>query len=101
MAMLEIPLSSDAPHFSQEHQIFGHIYTLEFEWIEREQYWTLHLYGEDETPIALGLRVNTDWPIFCDQNLGLSFLLTPKNPNAKLDLKTLYGDFMLVAYEIV
>jgi hypothetical protein len=97
--MLEIPISSDAPHFSQENHIFGRTYMIEFEWIERENYWVLHVYNALEQPIALGLRVSTGWPIFVDQSTRTVFLLAAKNPNAELSLKTLHSDFALVAHE--
>jgi hypothetical protein len=99
--MLEIAFTSDAPHFSQEHEIFGRHYTIECEWIEREGYWVLHLFGDQEEPIALGLRMTTSWPILCDGELRIGLILTAKNPNAKLDEKTLHRDFMLVAYALV
>jgi hypothetical protein len=99
--MVEIILSSDAPHFSQEHQIFGQTYTLEFEWIEREEYWVMHLYDVGEQPIALGLKVSRNWPIYADPHHNIGFVLVVTNPTAKLNLATLYRDFMLVAYEIV
>lgn len=93
-------MSSDAPHFSQEHILFGHSYILEFEWIEREQFWVLHLYDGSESPIALGLRLALDWPIFVDQKLGLFLGLIAKVPNAALSLSSLYRDFALIAEKI-
>lgn len=99
--MFEIPISSSAPHFSQEHQIFGRHYLIEFEWIEREAYWVLHLYDAAEQPIALGLRVTTGWPIFSDQEQRIVIILLAKRPNAELTMTSFHTDFMLVAYALV
>jgi len=98
--MLELPISSDATHFSQEHMVFGQHYLVEFEWIEREDYWVAHLYDASENPIALGLRLMPNWPIFIDQKTGITFLLLPKTSNALLTAKSLRTDFMLVAYAV-
>ncbi len=99
--MLEIAISSDAPYFSQEHHLFGRSYILEFEWIERESNWVMHLYDGFERPIALGLRVSTAWPISIEEKTGMVLFLLAKIPNAELNLKTLHRDFVLVAHELV
>ena len=94
--MLEVPMSSNASHFSQECQLFDRHYTLEFYWLEKEAYWVLHVYDAREHPIALGLKLLVDWPIRVEDNL--SFLLLKKKPNALLTIDSLSSDFMLVAY---
>lgn len=99
--MVEITFSSDAPHFSQEHLIFGQHYILEFEWIERESYWVLHLYGDREEAIALGLRVTPNWPIFVDKTTKVTFLLLAMTQSPSLTLASLHRDFRLIAYEVV
>jgi hypothetical protein len=101
LAMVEIPITSLAPHFSQEHVIFGCHYMLEFEWIEREHYWVLHLYDASGGPIALGLKIKLDGPIFEDRATKLVLLLLPKHPQAQLNLGSFHIDFILVAYEAV
>jgi hypothetical protein len=97
MKTLEIPISSSAPHFSQEHQIFDRHYNLEFEWIEREGYWILHLYDASEQPIALGLKILENWPLFKHEEIY--FMLLQKNPTAVLNAKTLQSDFVLLAFK--
>src|SRR6266550_3016541 len=99
MSMLAIPIASSEPYFSQENQIFGHSYNLEFEWIEQEHFWALHLYDETEKPIALGIRVIANWPLFVHRESLITFILIPKAPDAELKLGTLQSDFMLVAYD--
>ena len=96
--MIEISITSQAPHFSQEHQIFGFCYIFEFMWIEREGYWVLHLYDAAEKPIALGLKVILDGPIFVDPVSKLVLLLLPKQPQVLLTLESFSKGFALVAY---
>lgn len=96
--MLEIAISSAAPHFSQEHHIFGHNYSLEFAWIEREAYWVMHIYDANEKPIALGLRLIYGWPLYVDRLKNFAFFLIPKTANAQLTLTRLQSDFMLVVH---
>jgi hypothetical protein len=99
--MVEIPLTSSAPHFSQEHQLFGRLYTLEFESIEQENYWVLHLYDASGGPIAFGLKIKLDGPIFKDRATNLMLFLLPKHPQAQLNLGSFHKDFLLVACEAV
>lgn len=99
--MLELSISSDAAHFSQEHILFGRSYLIEFEWIEREHCWLMHLYNGLEQPIALGLRVSTEWPIFVEEQTGMMLFLLAKIPNAELNLTTLHRDFVVITHELV
>lgn len=97
MSMLEIRIASSEPYFSQENQIFGHSYNLAFEWIERENFWALHIYDEVEKPIALGIRLIANWPLFMHREASTTFFLIPKVPKIEPKLETLQSDFMLVA----
>jgi hypothetical protein len=99
--MLEMTIASDAPHFSQEHRFFGHGYLLEFKWLERETMWVMHLYDDREEPLALGLRLSTNWPIFVDAKTGMTLFLSAKTPRAILDRTSFQKDFVLVACELV
>jgi hypothetical protein len=98
--MLEIPIASNGPHFTQENQIFGCTYNLEFEWIEREGFWAMHIFDASEQPLALGIWIISRWPLFMQREGDslVTFLLIPKTPNAQLKLETLQSDFTLVAY---
>lgn len=98
--MIEIALSSDASHFSQEHMIFGRHYVIEFQWLERECYWAMHLYDGTENSIALGLRVRPHWPIYVDKAHKISFILLAKSPNAELSRSSLQKDFVLVVHAV-
>ena len=94
--MVEIPLTSNSPYFSQEHQIFDFCYIFEFMWIEK--YWVLHLYDAAKKPIALGLKIILDGTIFADPISKLVLLLWPKQPQALLTLESFSRGFALVAY---
>ncbi len=100
MSWLEIPLSSDGPHFVQENHLFGCSYNLEFEWIERESFWVLHIHDANEQPIVLGIKLIPEWPLFVHSSNDnvIAFYLRPKTPSAKLNLTTLQSDFSLVAH---
>ena len=95
--MEKITIASSSPHFTQEHLLFGHSYLLEFEWIEREGTWLLHLFDGLENPIALGLKVTDEAPIFVDKATNILFLLMANKPNASLDFASLHKDFSLIA----
>lgn len=99
--MIEIPLTSSSPHFSQEHVLFNKHYILEFEWIEQESYWVLHLYDHLEKPVALGLKVSIEEFIWVDPVNKIVLLLIANQPHAVLNLENLHKDFMLVAYEVM
>jgi hypothetical protein len=98
MVMMEISFSSDAPHFSQDNLIFNRHYIFEFEWIEHERYWVMHLFDTALEPIVLGVKVSTNWPIFYDQAANIVFILTPKHPQTQLTLSSLHKNFTLVVY---
>jgi hypothetical protein len=83
--MLEILLNFDNQYFKLETTLFGQIFNLEFEKIERENFWVMHVYDAEEEPLALGIRLVPRWPLFSHK--GVSFML--------LD------DTRLVAYEII
>lgn len=95
--MEKIAIASSSPHFTQEHLLFGHGYLLEFEWIERESTWLLHLFDSSENPIALGLKVTNEAPIFVDKTTNVLFLLVATRPNASLNFASLHKDFVLMA----
>lgn len=98
--MIEIPISSDAPYFSQEHAVFGKQYVIEFEWVEREQYWSMHVLDGEENPLVLGIRLMTNWAIVVDKHANIAFHLAARKQNTTPNLTTL-RDFMLVAYEFI
>ncbi len=99
--MLEIAFSSAASHFSQEHLLFGRPYILEFQWLERESYWVMHIYNGLENPQALGLKIMPNWPIYIDKISGIVFLLVEKTRNAQITRDSLHKDFMVVAHELI
>lgn len=96
----EIPLASNTHHFIQDCPLFGRLYQLEFEWIEREYMWVFHVRDELEKPLSLGNRLMVEWPMMMNEtDRKLVFLLRPIVPKTFLALKTLVSDFsLLVGY---
>jgi hypothetical protein len=61
--MLEIPTQPGIPHYTQQTELDGKTYTLEFEFIEREGFWMLHIGDQDGNPLVCGIKLVTDWPL--------------------------------------
>jgi len=97
--VLQIPIGSNEPHFTQETELFGEVYNFEFEWIEREQMWLMHMYNEEQTPILLGQRLmpNIAYRISALQLV----LLSNRDGGVKLELRNLRSDFSLVAHATI
>lgn len=70
MEILEILFQTDAPHTTQQTELDGKTYTLEFEFIEREGFWMLHISDQDGNPLVCGIKLVADWPLLRrDRNL--------------------------------
>lgn len=63
MNAIEIPIASAESCFEQENEAFGQNFICEFEWIEREAFWMLHIFGDHQIPLALGIKLQSDWPL--------------------------------------
>lgn len=63
MEVLEIPFQTDTPHAMQQTELNGKTYTLEFEFIEREGFWMLHIGDQDGNPLVCGIKLVADWPL--------------------------------------
>lgn len=63
MEVLEIPFQADTPHYTQQTELDGKTYTLEFEFIEREGFWMLHIGDQDGNPLVCGIKLVVDWPL--------------------------------------
>lgn len=61
--LLEIPTAVTGNHFKQQTVLDGRTYTFEFEWIERGNFWMLHLGDSNGAPLAVGIKLITDWPL--------------------------------------
>jgi hypothetical protein len=97
MKIVHLPMASNEPHFVQEHEVFGKTYRLEFEWIERESFWMLHVSDNDGSAVSLGNKLQTDWPISINQNSMLMLLAT--STGKVLGRQNMNRNFVLVAYE--
>ena len=63
MAVLEIPFDTNIPHYTQQTELDGKTYNLEFEFIERENFWMLHIADQDGCPLIYGIKLVHDWPL--------------------------------------
>ena len=63
MDVLEIPTQLDIPHYTQQTELDGKTYTLEFEYIEREGFWMLHIGDQDGNPLVCGIKLVDGWPL--------------------------------------
>lgn len=101
MNIVEIPIASSASHFVQENSVFGNTFFLEFEWIEKVGFWILHMADGHEKPLAAGIRLNSDWPLYThyEASTPITFALLSQRRGYELDRKSLNRDFTLVAYE--
>ena len=63
MEVFEIPTQPDTPHYTQQTELDGKNYTLEFEFIEREGFWMLHIGDQDGSPLVYGIKLVADWPL--------------------------------------
>jgi hypothetical protein len=60
---LGVDACTDLHDYSQQTELQGRTYTFEFEWIERDKFWTLHIGDENGEPLACGIKLVTDWPL--------------------------------------
>jgi hypothetical protein len=63
VSMLEIPTQPGIPHCTQQTELDGKSYTLEFEFIESEGFWMLHIGDQDGNPLVCGIKLVADWPL--------------------------------------
>lgn len=103
MVVTEIPISSAAHHFEQENEIFGQSFIFEFEWVDRESTWLIHIFDDSHNPIVLGIKLQPQWPLYT-HHIGLNpivLMLIPTKPGVTLGLHSLKTDFLLVAHETI
>lgn len=101
MAVIEISISSATSHFEQENEIFGQSFIFEFEWLENENTWMLHIFDDSRNPIVLGIKLQPRWPLY-RHHIGLNrvvLMLIPIKPGSILRRYSLKTDFLLVARE--
>jgi hypothetical protein len=85
MTALEIPLRLQFSNYKQEIELFGITFNLELEFLEHQNFWILHIYDQEEKPLALGVKLISNWPLF--KYKGITFVLL--------------GDSSLTAYKAI
>lgn len=66
MTVSIIPISSPqtgAAWWKQRTQIDGTDYILGLQWLQRDGHWLLHLYDQDQSPIAVGIKLVPAWDL--------------------------------------
>ena len=81
--MREIPTNPDIPHYTQQSEIGGKTYTFEFEFIERENFWLLHIADQNGQAIVNGVKLVPDWPLL-RRDAMLKHLVLLANEELKL-----------------
>lgn len=62
--MIEIPVNSESPWFSQKCELEGVSYQFEFLWNNRASRWYLSLLDDHQKPVISGLPVVSGYPVF-------------------------------------
>ena len=60
---LQIPVLDGAAFQRQRIALDGKLYTLELKWNQWASYWSLGLWDSEDSPIILGIRIVSNWPI--------------------------------------
>ena len=61
--IVQIPTSQTLASYVQKTSLDGQTYTLEFRWNAREEFWYMNLLTADEDPIAMGIKLVSDWSL--------------------------------------
>lgn len=59
----EIPVPVDTPLWKERVTLSGRDYILRGDYLEREQRWYLSFYTVGEEPLALGIKLVSNWPL--------------------------------------
>lgn len=76
--MIDLPIVQTGPHFQFSTELEGVAFTFEFRWNDREEAWFLTLGDGEGNPIAAGVRVVVNYPLFSrfrDPRLPTGFLI--------------------------
>lgn len=60
--MVEIPLHN-LPAFSQRIKLDDREYEFEFQWLSRLGYFVFNVFDNEQQPIALGVKLQKEWPL--------------------------------------
>lgn len=61
MAITRIATSQKIPYYSEIVDLDGENFLMVFKWNFRDSTWYFSLYQEDETPVAVGMRLVVGW----------------------------------------
>jgi hypothetical protein len=103
MAVLDVPVDGTVPRFDEIVQLEDREYLLSFAWSDREACWYLHIYDQDENPLALGIKlvINADllrrWASDPRMPAG-KLVCIPVGPNGDMTAQTDLGTTVTLEY---
>jgi hypothetical protein len=83
---LVIPVLEGRALMRQRLNLDGSVYTLELTWNQGEERWHVSLFDTEDEPLALGLTVLTNWPLW------RYYRYDPRMPPGELVAQDLTGD---------
>jgi len=88
MNVIELPIYEDQ-YYTYTTSLEGERYSFTFLWNERDRGWRVDIHKEDRTPVLLGYKLVSSYPMLADyslNDLGLSgyLVLLPKAKEAGL-----------------
>lgn len=58
-----IPTVQGAPYYTLRTRLEGRDFTFRFAWNEREGRWYMSIFSDDGIPLALGIKLISNWPL--------------------------------------
>lgn len=92
--MIKIPLHN-LPAFSQRVNLDDREYELEFQWLNRLGYFVLNIFDNEQKAIAVGVKLQKDWPLLCRAKLSGQLILSgdgEPDPSNLKNFELLYVD---------
>lgn len=90
---LQIPVTAGSAFQRQRIALDGRLYTLELKWNQWASYWSFGLWDSEESPIILGIRIVSNWPIL------RFYRYDPRTPPGEIIAHDLTGDGSPPGYE--
>jgi hypothetical protein len=104
MSITKILTSQTIPYYSEKVDLDGENFILTFKWNVREEAWYFSIYQEDETPVAVGIKLVTGWnPIRrlsgSDRPLGIFYTYDTTETDTEPSFSTLGTQVQLLYVE--
>lgn len=86
VAAYRIPTQQGIPFWVQRTTLDGRDYNLRFAWNQREERWYLDINAGDDTPLLVGVKLVTNWPLLLGRHAD------PRLPDGELMVRTTLRD---------